>query len=191
MTIKTYRRIGNIAFGFAIAAVLSFDAFKNHWIPGGLLIGAGLVALTINTLARFVPLEIGIMEEVASEQPPSVAGEAVTDDPAKKQEDRHAELIERMAILAKSQASEIALREASARRAAAETLLSMQDALLAMAAKDVASFECTKNAHAEMLAFVMGGAGARQYRIWHTAGERYQQSLSARYFNQYVYLTRA
>jgi len=57
MTIKTYKRIGNISFVLAIAAVLSFDTFTTPLIPGLVLVGAGALALGINVLARFKPLD--------------------------------------------------------------------------------------------------------------------------------------
>lgn len=62
MTIRTYRRIGNISFGLAIAAVLCFDLFRNQLIPGAVLIGAGLLAFSLNAFARFRPLESNNLE---------------------------------------------------------------------------------------------------------------------------------
>lgn len=56
MTVRMYKRIGNVSLGIAIAAILGFDSFQSHLIPGLVLIGAGAFALALNVFARFIPL---------------------------------------------------------------------------------------------------------------------------------------
>jgi hypothetical protein len=53
MTIQTYKRITNLAFALGIIAVLCFDSFRNHLIPGLVLIGAGLIASATHICARY------------------------------------------------------------------------------------------------------------------------------------------
>lgn len=92
MSTRTYRLIGNLSFALAIAAVLSFDSFGNHLIPGSVLVAAGLLAGAIHTSARFKPLKRESLESAESQSICETTAEnthSITNEEAKRKSEVH------------------------------------------------------------------------------------------------------